>query len=204
MKAEVRFRDRWMIERAVEHCGAPRARRQRERRDRWVPRSWAYPTAFAAPQPVDVEILSPPAPSRGGAARAAIERLHHRGGYVASSRRRPEVPPLLQLARMYHHVRGRGRRRAHRPALGARARAVRAIHAHARAGRDAVAAAALSDHAASRAGRGRSVRGASGAVHEARIRDRGVRRAHADREQRADAASALRRASDACARRSMR
>ena len=100
MKAEVRFRDRWVVERAVEHAvrhalgGSASAASV-------GPRAWPYPTAFAAPAPVDVEVLSPP--------RASRRKVCSRRSRTASPPRpiapfaapTIDVPPLVQLARTY-------------------------------------------------------------------------------------------------------
>jgi DNA mismatch repair protein MutL len=99
MKAEVRFRDRWVVERAVEHAvrhalgGSASAASV-------GPRAWPYPAAFAAPSPVDVEVLSPPAPVQEGLL------APQSGDFVSaadSSFAAPtiDVPPLVQLARTY-------------------------------------------------------------------------------------------------------
>jgi len=99
MKVEVRFRDRWMVERAVEHAvrhalgGSASAASV-------GPRAWPYPTAFAAPAPVDVEVLSPPAPVEEGLL------APQSSGFAPSSDSSftpptPDVPPLVQLARTY-------------------------------------------------------------------------------------------------------
>ena len=99
MKVEVRFRDRWMVERAVEHAvrhalgGSASAASV-------GPRAWPYPTAFAAPASVDVEVLSPPAPVEEGLL------APQSSGFAPSSDSSftpptPDVPPLVQLARTY-------------------------------------------------------------------------------------------------------
>jgi DNA mismatch repair protein MutL len=98
-KAEVRFRDRWSVERAVEHAirralGAPAAAAT------FGPRAWIpAPTAPA----VDVEALRPahPAPDEAPLFAPATEG----GPAPAVTPRAPEppveVPPLVQLRRTY-------------------------------------------------------------------------------------------------------
>jgi DNA mismatch repair protein MutL len=91
MKAEVRFRDRWSVERAVEHA-VRRALGGSASAASLGPRAWPAPAGFAPPVPVDVEILSPPElPGEGLLADPA----------PPMDTRAMDVPPLVQLARTY-------------------------------------------------------------------------------------------------------
>jgi DNA mismatch repair protein MutL len=105
-KAEVRFRDRWSIERAVEHA---------VRRALGDPgsaafvggvRSWTYTPSPASPaQPVDVEVLdSRSAPAEGLFSAAPNVASPGAADLAASEGREArtiDVPPLIQLRRTY-------------------------------------------------------------------------------------------------------
>jgi len=104
-KAEVRFRDRWSVERAVEHA-VRRALGEPSSAAFMGARSWSFtPTEQASRAAVDVEVLgSRPAPAHG---LFAVGRDH--GSPVealtpkddAQSRPLVDVPPLVQLRRTY-------------------------------------------------------------------------------------------------------
>jgi DNA mismatch repair protein MutL len=99
MKVEVRFRDRWVVERAVEHAvrhalgGSASAASV-------GPRAWPSPAAFASPAPVDVEVLSPPSPVEEGllAPQSGSFAIAADNSFSAPT---IDVPPLVQLARTY-------------------------------------------------------------------------------------------------------
>jgi DNA mismatch repair protein MutL len=105
-KAEVRFRDRWPLERAVEHAvrralGAPSSAA-------FVGsgRSWAFtPAQPASPTPVDVEVLgSRAAPAEG--LFTPTPNVPRTDGETATQpvpaeRAAVDVPPLVQLRRTY-------------------------------------------------------------------------------------------------------
>jgi len=102
-KAEVRFRDRWSVERAVEHA-VRRALGEPSSAAFVGGRSWSFaPTA--TPAPVDVEVLSArPAPADGlfSAGRAAGPDVAGSGlDAQPTAALRPDVPPLVQLRRTY-------------------------------------------------------------------------------------------------------
>ena len=104
-KAEVRFRDRWSLERVVEHAvrralGAPSSAA-------FVGpgRGWAFtPVQPAAPAPVDVEVLgSRAAPAEGLFTPAPNVSPQVDTASQAGVPERPtvDVPPLIQLRRTY-------------------------------------------------------------------------------------------------------
>ena len=101
-KAEVRFRDRWPVERAVE-AAVRRALGSVESAPSLGVRIWPAP----APQPgaaaVDVEVLRA-APEAGGAlfaAGPAVALADEPDAAPAARDAEPSVPPLLQLRRTY-------------------------------------------------------------------------------------------------------
>jgi len=102
-KAEVRFRDRWSVERAVEHA-VRRALGEPSSAAFVGGRSWSFAPA-ATPAPVDVEVLSArPAPADGlfSAGRAAGPDVAGSGlDAQPTAALRPDVPPLVQLRRTY-------------------------------------------------------------------------------------------------------
>jgi DNA mismatch repair protein MutL len=99
MKAEVRFRDRWVVERAVEHA-VRHALGGSASAATLGARAWITPGAFAPPAPVDVEVLSPATPADDGLLAATTGEFYANGDATVSQ---PpvEVPPLVQLARTY-------------------------------------------------------------------------------------------------------
>jgi DNA mismatch repair protein MutL len=102
-KAEVRFRDRWSVERAVEHA-VRRALGEPSSAAFVGGRSWSF-TPAATPTPVDVEVLSArPAPADGlfSPGRAAAPDVAGSGlDAQPTAALRPDVPPLVQLRRTY-------------------------------------------------------------------------------------------------------
>ncbi|HUQ82107.1 MAG TPA: DNA mismatch repair endonuclease MutL [Gemmatimonadaceae bacterium] len=106
-KAEVRFHDRWHIERAVERAVRRALGEPSSAAFVGGARSWTYtPNAALAPEPVDVEVLASraapaeglfsPAPNATPSADIASDV-----GAERESARRVDVPPLLQLRRTY-------------------------------------------------------------------------------------------------------
>ena len=198
--------------------GAPRARHlRRERRtfgraalDARRGRRWMRDCARRSDVEAAARDRAPPtrACSRRRRATPTASRSGPCGADPSAPRRdptQPIVPPLAAAPPHVPDVRARGRRRAHRPALGARARAVRAVHGHARARRGAVAAAALSAHAASRRRR-RATRSRRIASMLATARLRGRRRSAGTRCSCTRCRCRIRASmpSAACARRSPR
>src|SRR6185437_5147095 len=101
-KAEVRFRDRWPTERAVEHA-VRRALGTGASAATFGGRAASWPTEFAAPSAVDREVLRPhditadAAPLAPNAATATLD-----AATAAEPRAEPlPVPPLMQLRRTY-------------------------------------------------------------------------------------------------------
>jgi DNA mismatch repair protein MutL len=117
MKAEVRFRDRWVVERAVEHAvrhalgGSASAATMGTR-------AWMSPGSFAQPAAVDVEVLAPATPADDGLLAGNTAEYYGAGGAGAAgagaagdasfSPPPVEVPPLVQLARTYLMFEGEG------------------------------------------------------------------------------------------------
>ena len=122
-KAEVRFRDRWIVERAVEDA-IRRALGTFDASAALGVRRWSANGATWAPAPADVELLRPPAPDAGGlfAGHAAPggdepDAFPASAGRPAGMPPEPEfpvlapvpveamppiaVPPLIQLRRTY-------------------------------------------------------------------------------------------------------
>ena len=104
-KAEVRFRDRWSVERAVEHA-VRRALGEPSSAAYVGARSWSFtPGDNGARPPVDVEVLGPRSAPADGLFSAPLGEVPHGasatadGGDAAESRL--DVPPLLQLRRTY-------------------------------------------------------------------------------------------------------
>jgi DNA mismatch repair protein MutL len=100
-KAEVRFRDRWPVERAVESA-VRRALGTVASAPSLGVRVWPAAPPGAAPVPVDVEVLRPP-PAAGAlfpvdAAVAVADAPASERVAIADE---PPVPPLLQLRRTY-------------------------------------------------------------------------------------------------------
>ena len=101
-KAEVRFRDRWPTERAVEHA-VRRALGTGASAATFGGRAASWPTEFTAPSAVDREVLRPhdvtadAAPLAPNAATATLD-----AATAAEPRAEPLlVPPLMQLRRTY-------------------------------------------------------------------------------------------------------
>ena len=100
-KAEVRFRDRWHVERVVE-MAVRRALGTMESGATLGRVLWPAPTSFA-PQSVDVEVLRP-RPQLDEGIFAAPEPIAHGANETSAMDEAPEavdVPPLLQLRRTY-------------------------------------------------------------------------------------------------------
>ena len=99
-KAEIRFRDRWSVERAVESA-VRRALGTLDSAASLGARVWTGPFAPREGAPVDVEVLHPAAPASAPLfdASASVTSL----GTVPAmdAREIPDVPPLLQLRRTY-------------------------------------------------------------------------------------------------------
>jgi len=104
-KAEVRFRDRWSIERAVEHAVRRALGEPSSAAFVGGVRSWTYtPSAAVAPEPVDVEVLGQRAAPAEGLFSSVPNGLV--GGVAglatpAHDARPVDVPPLVQLRRTY-------------------------------------------------------------------------------------------------------
>ncbi|HEX6049805.1 MAG TPA: DNA mismatch repair endonuclease MutL, partial [Gemmatimonadaceae bacterium] len=103
-KAEVRFRDRWSVERAVEHA-VRRALGEPSSAAFIGARTWSFtPGDNAARPPVDVEVLTPRSAPADGLFSAPLAEAPHApagpdAGHTAESR--VDVPPLVQLRRTY-------------------------------------------------------------------------------------------------------
>jgi DNA mismatch repair protein MutL len=106
MKAEVRFRDRWVVERAVEHAvrhalgGSASAATMGSR-------AWMTPGSFAQPAAVDVEVLAPATPADDGLL-ATTTAEYYAAGDTSFTPAPIDVPPLVQLARTYLMFEGDG------------------------------------------------------------------------------------------------
>jgi DNA mismatch repair protein MutL len=106
MKAEVRFRDRWPVERAVEHAvrhalgGSASAATMGSR-------AWMTPGSFAQPAAVDVEVLAPTTPADDGLL-ATTTAEYYAAGDASITSAPIDVPPLVQLARTYLMFEGDG------------------------------------------------------------------------------------------------
>jgi DNA mismatch repair protein MutL len=102
-KAEVRFRDRWSVERAVEHAVRRALGQPSSAAFVGGARSWSYAPLATQGQPVDVEVLeSRPAPAGGlfaGAPNAAAPEEATGPAYPDGTS--IDVPPLTQLRRTY-------------------------------------------------------------------------------------------------------
>ena len=104
-KAEVRFRDRWSVERAVEHA-VRRALGEPASAAFMGARHWTFtPAEPIARTPVDVEVLgSRAAPAEGLFAGGALGAATEAPASTASDSRdssQVDVPPLVQLRRTY-------------------------------------------------------------------------------------------------------
>jgi DNA mismatch repair protein MutL len=103
-KAEVRFRDRWSVERAVEHAVRRALGEPSSAAFVGGPRTWSYAPFTAQAHPVDVEVLS----SRTAPADGLFSAQPNASALAAPSTREErsestvvEVPPLVQLRRTY-------------------------------------------------------------------------------------------------------
>ncbi len=111
-KAEVRFRDRWTVERAVE-AGVRRALGSLASAAALGGRYFAVAAAPVMPAPVDVEMLAPRpepgplfgdgelAPADDAAAVAMLERDFQHSPSAVPPAPEPDVPPLTQWRRTY-------------------------------------------------------------------------------------------------------
>jgi DNA mismatch repair protein MutL len=103
-KAEVRFRDRWPVERAVEHAVRRALGEPSSAAFVGGARSWTYtPSASPSADPVDVEVLGArQAPADGLFSSVPNVGLPAPGDADATHEARPiDVPPLVQLRRTY-------------------------------------------------------------------------------------------------------
>jgi DNA mismatch repair protein MutL len=102
-KAEVRFRDRWPVERAVEHAVRRALGEPGSAAFVGGARTWTYSPMPAPAHPVDVEVLaSRGAPADGlfsGAPNAATSMVD--GAVPLRDAPEVEAPPLVQLRRTY-------------------------------------------------------------------------------------------------------
>ena len=98
-KAEIRFRDRWTVERAVESA-VRRALGTLDSAASLGARVWWGPFAPREALSVDVEVLHPPPPSAAPLfdASPSSDGVATTGSEVRDA---PDVPPLLQLRRTY-------------------------------------------------------------------------------------------------------
>jgi DNA mismatch repair protein MutL len=103
-KAEVRFRDRWSVERAVEHAVRRALGEPSSAAFVGGTRTWSYAPLAAPVHPVDVEVLSSrtaPADGLFSAQPNASGRAMQPGDDEPSESNVVDVPPLLQLRRTY-------------------------------------------------------------------------------------------------------
>jgi len=104
-KAEVRFRDRWSVERAVEHA-VRRALGEPSSAAFVGARSWSFtPGDNGGRPPVDVEVLAPRSAPADGLFSAPLAEVPHGASATAdgggADESRLDVPPLVQLRRTY-------------------------------------------------------------------------------------------------------
>jgi DNA mismatch repair protein MutL len=101
-KAEVRFRDRWPVERAVEHAVRRALGEPSSAAFVGGVRTWTYSPPSPA-QPVDVEVLDPRAAPAEGLFSAPNAAASAVGVPTPSPEETPtvDVPPLVQLRRTY-------------------------------------------------------------------------------------------------------
>ena len=161
-KAEVRFLERWPVERAVETAvrralgtldasasmGGAILRRRGAEPASFLRRAATDSDAIAAPRRVADVTARCSSPADHAPSATRIQEIARDSGAVPVS---PDV----------HRVRAAGRARSHRPAFCARARSVRRIHGVARNRSGARSAASASSDAPSRTGRSGRVRGES-------------------------------------------
>jgi DNA mismatch repair protein MutL len=101
-KAEVRFRDRWTVERAVEHAVRRALGEPSSAAFVGGVRTWSYTPAAGPAHSVDVEVLDSRAAPAGGLFASAPNVAS--AGAVAATAPDPspiDVPPLIQLRRTY-------------------------------------------------------------------------------------------------------
>ena len=102
-KAEVRFRDRWPVERAVEHAVRRALGEPSSAAFVGGMRTWSYSPAPSGSQPVDVEVLA----SRGAPADGLFSREPNASPQRGDEDARADdatsidIPPLVQLRRTY-------------------------------------------------------------------------------------------------------
>ena len=103
-KAEVRFRDRWPVERAVEHAVRRALGEPGSAAFVGPGRSWTFtPSAASVSVPVDVEVLDQRASPAGGLFGGVPNAASESGVVTPASNATPsvDVPPLVQLRRTY-------------------------------------------------------------------------------------------------------
>jgi len=102
-KAEVRFRDRWPVERAVEHAVRRALGEPSSAAFVGGARPWTYSPMPAPALPVDVEVLASRAAPADGLFAGAPNAGTGTVGDAAPARDAPsvDVPPLVQLRRTY-------------------------------------------------------------------------------------------------------
>ena len=102
-KAEIRFRDRWPVERAVEHAVRRALGEPSSAAFVGAGRGWTFtPNTASHALPVDVEVLEPRSAPAGGLFSTSPNAAS--SFELASGAREPselDVPPLLQLRRTY-------------------------------------------------------------------------------------------------------
>jgi DNA mismatch repair protein MutL len=101
-KAEVRFRDRWTVERAVEHAVRRALGEPASAAFVGPARSWTFtPSAGTVSVPVDVEVLESRISPAGGLFAAAPNDESAHAAPAVSSSATVDVPLLIQLRRTY-------------------------------------------------------------------------------------------------------
>ena len=100
-KAEVRFRDRWPVERAVEHAVRRALGDPSSAAFVGAARTWTYSPAAGPAHPVDVEVLSRGAPAEGLFSGPPNAEAGTDEATAASQAAPVDVPPLVQLRRTY-------------------------------------------------------------------------------------------------------
>ena len=100
-KAEVRFRDRWPVERAVEHAVRRALGEPSSAAFVGGARSWTYTPMAAQQHPVDVEVLEPRAAPADGLFSATPNAPVTGAAVALPESPALDVPPLLQLRRTY-------------------------------------------------------------------------------------------------------
>ena len=102
-KAEVRFRDRWPVERAVEHAVRRALGEPSSAAFVGGVRTWTYSPLATHQHPVDVEVLDSRAAPAEGLFTALPNAVGPSTGATAAAGASPslDVPPLVQLRRTY-------------------------------------------------------------------------------------------------------